>query len=618
MDQSSAEHWTSQHSRPVLVELPSDIFIQILDTLSSRDAFRLSFVCKAFRSAPLILTAIYAEPFTKEDFEKRYILPESHSTETSARRDNYDSIVAHYHGFNSTLNEHTGSFVRHLTLWRESCRNCLLRYQELCPHVCSIDFTGFYGISSAFVLHRVVRNSTGDDDTPAPTHWDGLLGYTSLLSRLTSIRLHFNGLDLEENTPRSHAEWLGSQFPTLLKTAQNLKSIEIVGGDNRLDHYWVDLSSFDYLRKAMLCDAGPSLQILGLRDLHGTVRSLKMFLEPLKDLSQLKTIALSINANLSFVDRERYMPEAWDVVETPPNNQVEVLIQRNTKRNVEGYLDDLQSVTANPRWNIVCLDSPEDHPLDPRAFFPLIWKGKDYHLDWLHRRFSWNPVFTWRYNMRVEEELVDEYDSDDPRQPEQPLQWISPQKQEMAIASCRAVFRAIKAIDAPVQLLLPGNEYNGMLFDLTSGLNTPTHAEDWYLHRIGDLVDDLRMIWGGDAPNYTRGFVNAGRTVENLRDDVSRRIEWEKEGLHSLWRDFAQIFPNIKRLQLHMPSDLYPAKADDDFITTILPGKGWYVKRRKDEYNRIKFRTYFSRTFVREATGGEVDAAVTSTAALES
>ena len=109
MDQSGTENLSSQRSRPALIELPSDIFIDILDIMSSRDAFRLSLVCKAFRSAPLILAAIYAEPFTEDDFKRQYVLPDIHSDDRIWGRDNFDSIAARYHGFNSSLNEQTGS-----------------------------------------------------------------------------------------------------------------------------------------------------------------------------------------------------------------------------------------------------------------------------------------------------------------------------------------------------------------------------------------------------------------------------------------------------------------------------------------------------------------------------
>ena len=45
-----------------------------------------------------------------------------------------------------------------------------------------------------------------------------------------------------------------------------------------------------------------------MNDLHSVVRNLKMFLEPLAGLLQLKTIALSINADLYLLDQERNAP----------------------------------------------------------------------------------------------------------------------------------------------------------------------------------------------------------------------------------------------------------------------------------------------------------------------
>lgn len=626
MDEWSTEHAISLPSRPVLIEIPSDIFVEILDRLSIRDAVRLSLTCKAFHSAPLILAAIYEEPFTEDDFQKRYILLECHSKEFVTLRDNSDSIVAYYHGFNKSLNAHTGSFMRRLLLWGKTCDDCLLRYQELCPHICSIDFTAFYGISSAHWLHEI------DSDNPkrgsnAPTYWEGLLSYTSLLSRLTSIRLNFYGLE-NRGVPRIRAEFLRSQFRTLLRTAQSLESIEICGPDNICRDHWTEHSEFDYLQQVVLCDAGPCLQKLGMKNLHSVVRNLKMFLEPLQGLSKLKTIALSVNGNLFFLDRERNMCEDSDDMAHPPRCQSDVTLQENTSGTVEDYLENLQIVDANPKWNIICLDSPEDFPLDPRAFCLPVRNGREHHIHWLRQRFSWTPVFTWQYNMRYEFEIQDRWEEGDPREPEEPLSIISSEKREEEIASCRAVFHAIKATGAPVQLLLPGSAYeNAMLFDydydsdpiyyLDAHASAKIIAEDWYLNRIGDLADDLRMLWGGDAPDCTEKFADRVFTMENFSKRESDLIELEKEGLSSLWQDFAKNFSNLKRLQLYIPSVLYPARDDDDFIDTILPGKGWIVERPKNKYNKHNYRTYFSRTFVREAPGGELDSVVTSTAALE-
>ena len=199
---------------------------------------------------------------------------------------------------------------------------------------------------------------------------------------------------------------------------------------------------------------------------------------------------------------------------------------------------------------------------------------------------------------------------------------MSPESREVDLESCRAVFYAIKATGAPVQLLLSGCRSSGMLFDTfitedeALDLKRNIDFQAWYLHRIGDLVNDLRIMWGANAPEYCSelGYLEE---LEEGREYEIWQLEREKERLTDLWRDFANIFPELTRLKLYIPSDLYPAKDDDDFINTILPGKGWTVKRRKDEFNSYDDRTYFSRTFVRTDAGAELDFIVTSTAALE-
>ncbi|KAA6408736.1 MAG: hypothetical protein FRX48_07079 [Lasallia pustulata] len=59
--------------------------------------------------------------------------------------------------------------------------------------------------------------------------------------------------------------------------------------------------------------------------------------------------------------------------------------------------------------------------------------------------------------------------------------------------------------------------------------------------------------------------------------------------------------------------------AHDDSLATILQGKGWMLKRRKDEFNKSNERTYIWRTFVREVDDGEpreLNSVVASMAAL--
>ena len=279
----------------------------------------------------------------------------------------------------------------------------------------------------------------------------------------------------------------------------------------------------------------------------------------------------------------------------------------------------------------MCLDSAEDYPIDPRAFSGLISNGQDHLLRWLHQRFSWNPVFTWACNMRHDHLNSEDYEDDDRHQPDQPFSDISPETRESHIASCRALFHAIKDIGAPVQLLLPGHRGNGMLFDPVHGYGDfrpscriwPTaDISEWYLNSIGDLVDDLRILEGDDAPDFTDHLVDFERrsTMKQFREWEREELEFEKECSSKLWRELANIFPNLTRLQVHVLADIYPAKDDDDFIATVLPGKGWMLKRRKDEFNKSNGRTYLSRTFVRAVDDGEprdLDSVVASTAALE-
>ena len=195
MDQSTTKLLNTLQPRPGLIELPYDIFINILDKLSSRDAFRLSLVCKAFRNAPLILAATYAEPFTQKDFEQHFVKLELLLTRQSREEDNYDSIKAHWYRFISSLREQTGSLVCRLTLWRNSSRECLLRYQELCPHIRSVDFTDISCIGSAHIKIKKDIFTEDSNGAVSTARWKYVLQCTNLLSRLSDVRLRLDEIE---------------------------------------------------------------------------------------------------------------------------------------------------------------------------------------------------------------------------------------------------------------------------------------------------------------------------------------------------------------------------------------------------------------------------------------
>ena len=740
MDQSpKVEKLPSPVSPSLLLELPYDIFIEILDRLSTREAFEFSLVCKAVRCAPPVLDAIYAEPFTQEGFKLRRIKPELTLKNPSIGEDNYGSIKKYVNAFNSSLNKHTGSFVQRLSLWRNLSQNCLLRYQDLCPHLRSIDFTDITAIG----WHRQRREYDHEyNDTPSKTRWNHILECSSLLCRLTDIRLTFvgtkakyggegsdyrrdgspahdsdfsqpeegpedeeegpedeeegpedvveepeaekegpddlvEGLEAEEEGPEDLVEGLEaeeegpedeeegpedeenglsdsddqededsadegptdaelieafrSQFPRLLRTAQQLQSIEIVGARHHHMTEWAPLRNFTYLQDVILGNAGPRLQTLKLRDLHGVVCNLNMFLKPLETLPKLTTIALSINADLSFLDRDRNEYRGLVPFEYA-NNQAEATLLENTDRTVKDYLTDLQTITSNPRWKIKCLDRSEDHPLEPGALYPLIPSSSNHLLDWLHQRFSWVPLFTWKFNMRRSERpYKDGYRVwHGEKQPEQALFSWKPLARDQDLESCRALFHVIKAIGLPVRLLLPGDDYYGKLLDShqyqgkfkPKAPDARMRKEDWYLDRIGDLVDDLRILWGMlDKEFEIRSYIylpdGEGYDLLNGFRKTSRE-QLEDESLHLgyLWRNFADFFPHLRRLQLQIPSSVYPARDDNDFIDTILPGENWIVTHIENVYDDYMERTYFLRTFVRADAGGELDSVTASAAAL--
>ena len=110
----------------------------------------------------------------------------------------------------------------------------------------------------------------------------------------------------------------------------------------------------------------------------------------------------------------------------------------------------------------------------------------------------------------------------------------------------------------------------------------------WRLNEIGDLVDELRLVWHrGFAYSYAITFaedfhpnpdwVEWSKLIHQCKVHLRARLWREAEYTALLFRRIRVDFPRLTRLALYLPAALYPDH-DQTFINHVLPGTGWTVK----------------------------------------
>ena len=191
---------------------------------------------------------------------------------------------------------------------------------------------------------------------------------------------------------------------------------------------------------------------------------------------------------------------------------------------------------------------------------------------------------------------------------------LSDPDRKQEIKYIREVFELVKEADLPVKLLLDteareGRLDNGRAANLGSFFVRnlkplqlhPSHPRfaraeqgykerfgphQWYLKTVGDLVDELTVRWGhrclrqpvfAPGPKYGPGVtLNTRFQYDRPRNEIVRE---EKSMIHSLWTNLAETFPSLKRLEVHIPDEVY---LGDDEMAKLLPGEGWKLECGKD------------------------------------
>ncbi|KAI4214783.1 MAG: hypothetical protein LQ351_002859 [Letrouitia transgressa] len=561
-------------------------------------------------------------------------------------RDHYEDYCQKFitkTGLNSlqkTINSKNSHFVRRLALGNAFDFQQVKLMAKLCPNVDNLDLTLFpENIDSQFDRQRMerCRCQTLPDNThytrlgrricqgcylsKSPTWYDLLTDEDifQLFAGSKAIRLNYGlSKDVHSQPAEEHSRILkdynADMFVRLLEQCQQLEFLELNGLDQKyLYGEWQYPSIALKLQEALLSKSPPRLSCLGLNKMQWITRNIEAFLRPFDELLQLTEIKISLGYDLSEISnfeqqkdiiRDLDFPDDWSTAFRNLLNSAEQKLVDLTPHDLRGYVDSLKRLVGYGRWKVKASDLSEVHPVHLLSFVRP-YKGHPQraleHLRWLQLEMGWIPVFNWGLHISPKFTLLlyipyDEVDMHD-------------------VPIYRQIFEQVKEAGNPVKLLLPAwnesvmGDQIGAFFVNNRQPFSNYIEEHWSLGSIGDLVDHLGIAWGNH-------FLNDNRRPQMKRGFTEEYLRKEFQG----WNDFsenefAEIFPNLSRLELYIPellANLLLADEDETFINKVLPGSGWSVQNKPDvvvygaRYNRGYYRpsqifnVMKRKTFVRE------------------
>ena len=179
--------------------------------------------------------------------------------------------------------------------------------------------------------------------------------------------------------------------------------------------------------------------------------------------------------------------------------------------------------------------------------------------------------------------------------------------QSAQLQHCRQLLSEIKGTGVLFKLLLDGTlRSDGLFCQLHVYPFDPQFpkqtATEYCLDRVGDLVDNLRMIWGRGFPVGRPYIFGCGRIADYFLETHrfatdEERYAAELDETRKFLETFATKSPNLMCLQLQIPAYLYP-ESDVRIIAEVLPGHGWKVERGPDMVG--PYVTLLRRVFTRE------------------
>ena len=549
-----------------LFSTPADIFVEVLDYLSSGDVRNLSLVSKTLTNSPLVTNAMYKEPFRSDDFIQHHFIGPTDVSNNPKRK----SGALRFRRFLMTLgrNPNRGLYVRKMAMPHFSVPEDFSAIENLCPNLQHLDMGH---LADGFPGNRFTWKELVD---LCPTFFTRLI--TLKVDCAALVRNTYQANRNSRNQQQQNRDPECNSLYLLLRACPNLETLVVVGSKD------LSLATAEcqlHLSDAIAKGAGPRLTTLRLRDMATCFRSFRLFLEPLAHHENFKTIELSFYETLTFFTRqvqvEDYHAVGRDRYVEGKNTEAETLYDVTVK-DLQGYLSELKGIVEQGRWNIKSIDKETEVMHNPRTLYPLLNDCGLELLSFMKAYFGWSPVFAW--DALVESRSAHLFPSDT-------LAAKVPDARNQELAIIETLFKALHATQIPVKVELSAvNNRSHIFFDSSpnheNNSNGSSSSEDWFLtpHHLAPLIDELTITYGHQHPVLVRrGRAGHGAIthwhgtlpqvpIALLADDVV--------GFRPFWRTFPMTFTNLRKLRVCVPDYVHRQWTDRD-MRELMPGEGW-------------------------------------------
>ena len=651
---------TAIESDPPFYRIPQEILQRIIEFTTQAGRISLYQTCQSLRTNDALFRAIFAEPLSRDCFPMTY---EEIYQNSSHRLSGVDPWTL---GFAKDLHDPQGVFDDFISL--KGCGGIQdtdylsppqLKFvrqkldERTAPYVERLAIPIFLPFAELrpFTLYcRNVRyldlatflNGIDEDDMealPPAIAWVE----PPFLASVRSLKV---GCSMSRDKTFGF-RILGS----ILNHCPSLECLEIQGKQqHRRELRRKDPRDICKLIEILTSSAARSLFELRLDNTLFLVRSYKIYLGELAAaLPNLTKVAVTISQDLQ---RLGWRSPDLGVLDT--SNDLVGQLSAETTWTTWQYMQGLRELSE--RFAFTSLDKDGTHALDLSLFCSsrcprnLRTVGARVELlEWFHQQFRWSPTFNWRIQWTT-------YKNN----------WSRYNKLEMR----RVVCKELKRAGIPVQLAI-STQYQwdhlkkqeqdyGSFYTAVWKQVCPQEPCDqrrqwlhacgqcsgkWCFDDFGDLVDHLSVCctfifshlhlqYSSDRLKHSlyidvsmllTKFRSGGHTFlrqPTLSEDkpficqhgdafddrpAEERVEEEKQEIQRIWNILRGTYPNLLRLELHIPAPVY---IGDKAMQKLLPGMGWRLEHGKDvvvtDYRKmmnVKVQppvTFLNRVFSRE------------------
>ena len=604
--------------------MSNDILDRILKTTSQKDVVQFSSTCTALRSHPIVLRHIYTEPINKNN------LPLSnYGAYCISHKSRFDFIIHGIYGY-------TGLFVRRMAMHQWLSLDELRHLDQHCPNLDTVDFSGIFEPVDYLNYRQTVASRPPCTHVPGskrfrpscanctkPFRWAIMLERCpQFFHKLKSLTIKHGIAWSNDTRPVDGGQQTRTQLRLLLDLCPQLETLRLVG--TSLENHFHTARRMEKLQTTITSTVGHTLKRLGLSSNPETNPSkLNLILKGFNFLhNNGQVFELSLHQDLQKHEGAFRKSYLYGSLQFEKDRQGTSVVK---------YITNAKTAFENANWEFVSSDSGDHYPSRPATYYELLDPDNRPCLEFLVKNLHWTPLFTWgRYILNYSSWAG--WDVEENPNAVGHMDW--PPKYDFQ--DCRKLFRRLQRLKTPVRLLLtPGKWDHGAFFwydrwakgqeinarcvkfierhreflKLSKAEYNKVHkpaqghfatneldfyhrshqfdATDWGLYEVGDLVDDLQIIWT-DAFGLSGGSEVDGLEIENQYEgcNFSRRGEnilplrlaHEAKRIAPLFKFLARDFPSLKRLALYIPAALYPDH-DQLFIDKLLPGNGsgWMV-----------------------------------------